>query len=366
MRNFNIALLPGDGIGPEIADVSLAPVTKAVEVTGGFQLNFSRHDAGAERYRRTGVALPDETLADCLAADAVWLAAIGMPDVRKADGTEVQPEMMMGLRRAMGLHSAARPAKLYPGVPSPLASTDAGIDLVIVRENLEGLFASYGGGAVVGDDVATDTIVVTRAGTTKVVDFACRLAKRRNGRPSDGQKRVTCVDKANVFRSFAFFRKLFFEVAEHYPDLSVDAAYVDAMCLYLVNQPEAYDVLVMENQFGDILSDLAAGLVGGLGMGPSGEIGEGKALFQPAHGSAPDIAGQGIANPVAMILSAAMMLEWLAVEHDEPNASHAASLIDRAVAQAVSDPANHTRDLGGTASTEQLAAAVTSAMAQIG
>lgn len=362
MRTYQIALLPGDGIGPEIADAAIAPVEKAVSAVGGLRLEFTRHDAGAERHRRTGVALPEETLTDCLAADAVWLAAIGMPDVRKADGTEVQPEMMMGLRRAMGLHSAARPAKLYPGVPSPLADCGAGIDLVVVRENLEGLFASYGGGSIVGDEVATDTIVVTREGTRKVVDFACRLAGRRRGRPTDRAKRITCVDKANVFRSFAFFRKVFFDTVANHPELSADAAYVDAMCLYLVTRPDEYDVLVMENQFGDILSDLAAGLVGGLGMGPSGEIGEGKALFQPAHGSAPDIAGEGIANPVAMILSGAMMLEWLAVEHGDEHAAEAGQLIDAAVAAAVADPANHTRDLGGTATTAELADAVTRAI----
>ncbi|TWT43106.1 isocitrate/isopropylmalate dehydrogenase family protein [Botrimarina hoheduenensis] len=358
MNTYKIVLLPGDGIGPEITDAALAPIEKAVAAAGGLGLEFARHDAGAERHRRCGVALPDETLADCLAADAVWLAAIGMPDVRKADGTEVQPEMMMGLRRAMGLHSAARPAKLYPGVPTPLANPGAGIDLVIVRENLEGLFASYGGGAVVGDEVATDTIVVTRTGTSKVVDFACRLSRRRGGRPTDARRRVTCVDKANVFRSFAFFRKVFFDVAKGYPDLMADAAYVDAMCLYLVSRPDAYDVLVMENQFGDILSDLAAGLVGGLGMGPSGEIGAGRALFQPAHGSAPDIAGQGIANPAAMILSGAMMLEWLAAERGDPSASRAAVLLDDAVARAVADPRNHPRDLGGAASTARFAEAV--------
>lgn len=361
MSTYKIALLPGDGIGPEILDASLPSIEKAAAVCG-VSLEFSRHDAGAERYRRCGVALPDETLADCLAADAVLLAAIGMPDVRKPDGTEVQPEMMVGLRRAMGLHSAARPAKLYSGVRTPLADAGKGIDLVIVRENLEGLFASYGGGATVDDKVVTDTIIITREGTEKVVDFAFRLARRRQGRPLDGEKRVVCVDKANVFRSFAFFRKVFFDVAANYSDITAEAAYVDAMCLYLLTRPDAYDVLVMENQFGDILSDLTGGLVGGLGMAPSGEIGEGKALFQPSHGSAPDIAGQGIANPTAMILSGAMMLEWLAAERGDENASRAAGLLDNAVAATLTDPATHTRDLGGQASTESLAAAVTAAI----
>lgn len=358
MNTYRIVLLPGDGIGPEITDAALPIVERAVAAVGGFRLEFVRHDAGAERHRRTGVTLPDETLVDCLAADAVWLAAIGLPDVRKKDGTEVQPEMMMGLRRAMGLRSAARPAKLYPGVPSPLASADRGIDLVIVRENLEGLFASQGGGAAVDDEVVADTLVITRRGTSEVVDFAFRLAQQRSGRPSDGGRRVTCVDKANVFRSFAFFRKVFLETSVNYPDITADAAYVDAMAMYLVSRPEEFDVLVMENQFGDILSDLAACLVGGLGMGPSGEIGAERALFQPAHGSAPDIAGQGVANPVAMILSGAMMLNWLGQTRNDSNATRAASLIEGAVGSAVLHGDNHTRDLGGSASTQQMAAAI--------
>lgn len=360
MTSYRIVLLPGDGIGPEIADAATAPI-KAAASAAGVRLEFDRREAGAELYQRTGVALPGDVLADCLAADAVLLAAIGLPSVRKPDGTEVQPEMMVGLRRAMGLYAAARPVKLYPGVPTPLADVGAGVDLVVVRENLEGLFASYNGGAVVDNQVATDTLVVTREGTRRVVDFALRLADRRNGRPLDAEKRVTCVDKANVFRSFAFFRKVFYEVAAEHPGVRADAAYVDAMCLYLLREPDAYDVLVMENQFGDILSDLVAGLVGGLGMAPSAEIGDDHALFQPSHGSAPDIAGRGVANPVAMILSGAMMLDWLAVRHDNPAAANAAKLLDAAVAQACSR-GTRTRDIGGDASTTAFAEAVTEAL----
>ena len=157
-----------------------------------------------------------------------------------------------------------RPIKLYPGVPTPLRDVSRGIDFVIIRENLEGLFASFGGGCLVEDVVATDTLVVTRPGVERVSEFAFRLAERRQGRPSDGRKLVTCVDKANVFRSYAFFRKVFHEVAAKHPTVSADAVYVDAMSLYMVQDPSAFDVVVTENQFGDILSDLGAGLVGGL------------------------------------------------------------------------------------------------------
>jgi len=325
-------------------------------------LKFTSYPAGAAHYRDTGVALPPETLTACLAADAVLLCAVGLPDVRKPDGTEVQPDIMMVLRRELGLYAAVRPCKLYPGVRSPLARTEPGIDFVILRENLEGLFASYGGGCLVGNEVATDTIVMTRTGVERIVDFAFRLSQRRSGRPLDGRRVVTCVDKANIFRSYAFFRKVFQEVAARYPEISAEAAYVDAMSLYLVQNPMAFDVLVMENQFGDILSDLGAGIVGGLGMAPSAEIGDQHALFQPSHGTAPTIAGQDLANPLATILSAALMLDWLGERHGDPVATQAASRLERAVVAALADGSAQTRDLGGSASTSQSAAAVVTAM----
>ena len=217
------------------------------------------------------------------------------------------------------------------------------------------MFASFGGGAVVESSCATDTLVVTREGTEKVCHCAFELARQRAGRPKDGRKSVTCVDKANVFRSFAFFRQVFFEVAKQYPDIHADAVYVDAMSLYMVQEPDAYDVLVMENQFGDILSDLGAGLVGGLGMAPSAELGVGHALFQPSHGSAPTIAGQNIANPIAMILSAAMMLQWLGHRHKDQAALDGATRIEAAVASTVLQPDGRTRDVGGRCGTIEVA-----------
>jgi 3-isopropylmalate dehydrogenase len=358
MSAYRIAALPGDGIGPEIMDVTLRVLERVTDIVPELMLNVTAYEAGAGLYRQRGETLPADVLEACLAADAVLLAAIGLPDVRKPDGTEVQPDMMMGLRRALNVYAAVRPAKLYPGVRGPLNTAAAGIDLVIIRENLEGLFASFGGGCLLHDQVATDTIIITREGTRRVVDFAFRLARRRSGRPLDGQKLVTCVDKANIFRSFAFFRKVFFEVAAEYPDITAEAAYVDAMSLYLVQNPSAYDVLVMENQFGDILSDLGAGIVGGLGLGPSGEIGDDHALFQPSHGTAPQLAGKNVANPLAMILSAAMMLDWLAERHRDDAAGRAAVLIEQAVARVLAAGKTVTADLGGRATTTDVAAAV--------
>ncbi|MEM6469170.1 MAG: isocitrate/isopropylmalate dehydrogenase family protein [Planctomycetota bacterium] len=362
MKTYDIALLPGDGIGPECMRATELVLEALVETGPGFGLNLTSHEAGATLYRETGEALPDQVLDACLKADAVLLSAIGLPDVRKADGTEVQPTMMVGLRRALQVHSAVRPVKLYPGAPCPLREIGPGIDFIVIRENLEGLFASFGGGSRVGNEVATDTMVVTRAGTSQVTDFAFRLAQRRNGRPSDGRKMVTCVDKANVFRSMAFFREVFQDVAHTYPDIDHDAVYVDAMSLYMVQCPWDFDVLVMENQFGDILSDLGAGLVGGLGLGPSGEIGEQHALFQPSHGTAPQLAGKNVANPMATILSAAMMLDWLGDQQSDQGCLEAAVRLENAVAHVLKVGAIKTPDIGGSSSTTEVAKAIAEAL----
>jgi len=304
MTSYRIALLPGDGIGPECMDATVSVLKQLESKTPELELEFTSHHAGAERYREEGVTMPDDVLKDCCAADAVLLSAIGLPDVRRPDGTEVQPTMMVGLRRAMGLHSAVRPVKLYPGAPCALRDTGPGIDFIVIRENLEGLFASFGGGGRVGNEVATDTLVVTRAGTSKVVDFAFRLAQRRNGRPSDGKKMVTCVDKANVFRSLAFFREIFFDVASSFTD----------------------------------------------------------GLFQPSHGTAPTIAGQNIANPLATILSAAMMLDWLGDKRDDKSCLTAAKALEAAVAKVLSEGKVLTPDIGGKSSTTEVADAVAAAL----
>ena len=358
MSNYRIAILPGDGIGPEVMDAALTTLSEAVSRHADITLEFTSHSAGAEHYRRHGEAIPAHVMEDCLQADAVLLAAIGLPDVRQPDGTEVQPTMMMGLRRALDVYAAVRPIKLYPNVRTPLKDTSKGIDFVILRENLEGLFASYGGGTILNDEVATDTVVITRNGTERIVRFACELSRRRNGRPLDGKKLVTCVDKANIFRSFAFFRKVFGETTAKYPELATEAQYVDAASMLMLQRPEAYDVAVMENQFGDILSDLGAGLVGGLGMAPSAEIGDKHGLFQPSHGTAPDIAGKGIANPLAMILSTAMMMDWLGQTHADATATKIGIEIEAAVTKMLAEKPVVTADLGGRARTNEVADAV--------
>jgi 3-isopropylmalate dehydrogenase len=212
-----------------------------------------------------------------------------------------------------------------------------------VRENCEGLFSSRLVKPDPGSGEVIDVMRITRRGAERVCRAAFELARRR-------RKRCTLVDKANVLPSMVFFRSVFDDVAREYPDVEASRVYVDAMALYLVQKPDAFDVVVTENMFGDILSDLAAGLVGGMGMAPSADIGDGCALFQPSHGTAPDIAGKGIANPVATILSAAMMLEWLG----HPELSDGAASIRRAVETALADPSLRTPDTGGRLSTQQM------------
>ncbi len=351
MQNYKIAVVAGDGIGPEVVACGICVLEAAARLSGEFTLEFIPAPAGATTYRTCGEDLPASSLAICRGVDAILLGACGLPDVRRPDGTELTPQIT--LRRELDLYAGIRPARSFVGIASPLSGSPT-IDLVIVRESTEGLFASLGAGIVQADEVAIDTQVITRRGTERVVRAAFELARRRKKAvPS-----VTCVDKANVLRSFAFFRKVFDEVSAQYPDVAADHLYVDATALELVRRPERFDVIVTENLLGDILSDLAAGLIGGMGVAPSADLGDHHAIFQPCHGTAPDLAGQGVANPVATILSCALLLDHLGQTqgHDAP--SRAARQIGSAVAQVLANGRFLTPDLGGKASTKEVTSAI--------
>ncbi|MDP2742449.1 MAG: isocitrate/isopropylmalate dehydrogenase family protein, partial [Hydrogenophaga sp.] len=349
MKPISIAVLPGDGIGPEVMGSALQ-VLQAVGSRIDRQFTTQSYAAGAQNYLDTGESLPESTLAACRAADAILFGAMGLPHVRGSDGTEIIPQL--DIRFALDLYAGVRPVRTWPGLPVPLSDPRAmQIDLVLVRESTEGLFYARGRG-VVEKDAVYDTQKISRAGTTRIVDFALKLAqdRARQGKPG----KVTNVDKANVFASMAFWRTIFEERARLYPDIQTENAYVDAMALNLVLKPWQYDVLVTENMFGDILSDLIASLVGGMGMAPSADLGDHHGLFQPAHGTAPDITGKGVANPTAMILSVAMMLDWLALRKDDAALADGARAIEKAVQTAFATQAVRPREFGGDSGTAEI------------
>jgi 3-isopropylmalate dehydrogenase len=355
VSDLRIAVLPGDGIGAEVMEACLPVVEAAARKLNCPPLAWNRLRGGAAAYRDAGSALTDEAMREVERADAILFGAMGLPDVRYPDGTEIAPQL--DIRMALDLYAGVRPIRSIPGLTGPLRDARAAeIDLVIVREQTEGLYWSRGRGSMLDADTAVDTMRITRRGSERVFDYAFGLAARRRARGRPGK--VTCVDKAGVLRSFAFSHGIFLERARGFAHLTADTANIDAMALNLVRQPWAYDVVVTENMFGDILSDLSAGLIGGMGFAPSGDIGERHAMFQPCHGTAPDIAGTGQANPTAMFLSAAMMLEWLGTRRDDGRLTDAATLLEDAVRAVFADGRVRPIELGGSDGTRAITAAV--------
>lgn len=356
MRNdrFTVAVIRGDGIGTDVVDATIAVMEAARQKVGGFALDYDDLAAGAGYFAETGVDIAPGAEEAAAAADAILLGAIGLPSIRHSDGTEIAPHLR--LRDQFQLYAGVRPVKQYPNAPQRLADPRAAdVDLIILRESTEGLFysaAAHNRNEDFGKDDVRDTLRITRATTEKLHDFAFSLARKRKARGQKGI--VTCVDKANVFRSMAFFREIFDERAAAAPDIEHSHSYVDAMALDLVRKPWEYDVLVMENMFGDILSDLGGGLVGGMGIAPCAEIGDSHALFQPAHGSAPDIMGQDKANPLAAILSGAMLLDYLADRSGNDALAAAAELIDRSVDRGFEANRIRPMEFGGDQGTKDL------------
>jgi 3-isopropylmalate dehydrogenase len=348
-RTCRVAVLPGDGIGPEVTAEALRVLDAVSARLPELRIVTREFSVGAGAYLRQGEALRESDFEEMRGYDAILLGAMGLPEIRTAQGTEIAPQL--DLRERLDLYCGVRPLYLFHASHSPLKGyASGGIDFAIVRENTEGLFSSRKQRVTPGATVVEDTLRVSRSSSEKLFHAAFRLARRRRAK-------VTLVDKANVLPSMAFFRGVFDEVSGAYPEVTAEKLYVDAAALLLVQRPASFDVVVTENMFGDILSDLGAALVGGMGMAPSGDIGDRWAVFQPSHGSAPDIAGKGIANPVATILSAAMMLDWLG----GAACSRGAALIHDAIRTVLAGGAA-TRDLGGTLSTSEMGQAVAQAV----
>jgi 3-isopropylmalate dehydrogenase len=341
----NIVLLPGDGIGPEVVGQAVR-VLEAAAAACGTSLRFTERLLGGCSIDRFGTAMTDETLADCQQADAVLLGAVGGP---KWDDPQakVRPEQgLLGLRKGLGVFANLRPVRVHPALvsASPLKPERlAGVDLIVVRELTGGLYFGQPKGRqmVDGREQAVDTLVYTDEEIRRVVRLAFCFAQQR-------RKKVTSVDKANVLESSRLWRKVAVEVAAEFPDVVLEHMLVDTASMRLVSSPAAIDVLVTENMFGDILTDEASVLAGSMGMLPSASLGEGSAgLYEPIHGSAPDIAGKGIANPLGTILSTALMLRY------SLNLPDAAARIEAAVDKAISDGLR-TVDLGGSLTSQQM------------
>jgi len=335
MTRYSIAAIPGDGIGPEVMEAVVHVLEALSDAQGGVCFDFVELQAGDGAKAETGMALPPGTLGAVERSDACLFAAVG----------ETAKEVILPLRQGLDLYVNLRPAKVYPNVPHARGD----VDLVIVRENTEGLYTRIGGR---GPDWGVSLRVITRRGSERIARFAFDLAER------EGRRRVTCVHKANVLdATCGLFVEACRDVAAEHPGIEYEEMIVDACAMRLILEPERFDVVLTTNMFGDILSDEAAGLIGGLGMAPSGNIGEGHAIFEPVHGTAPDIAGEGVANPMAMILSARMMLEWL--EERE-----AAAALEEAVVEVLREGKTLTPDLGGSSGTGEGAASVSRRLAQ--
>jgi isocitrate/isopropylmalate dehydrogenase len=369
---FKIVLLPGDGAGPEVMREAIK-LLKAVETAYGLSFDLVPYPCGGQHYLDTGEEWPDGAFESCKAADAILLGAVGLPDAVLPNGEIAGVGVVFGLRFGLDLYANVRPTKLYPNVRHKIHDgfkqvwEPGKVDFVIVRENTEGLYTPTRGFLDRGGvkELAVDSRVITRKGAERVIRFAFELAKQRKGAPSDGKRRVTCVDKSNVTAGCKLFRQVYDEVAVGYPTIQRDYAYIDAFQQWLLRSPEGYDVAVTTNVFGDIATDLAAVLQGGLGMAAGGNIGDEHAMFEPIHGSAPKHAGKDEVNPIAMILAVQMMLDWLGRRKRDKALREAAAVVEKSVETVLKAGTTLTYDLGGAAKCSELGTAVAGAVSKL-
>ena len=347
MKTFSIAVIPGDGVGKEVTPAAQHILTAAGRRFDA-AFDFEEFVWGADYYSHHGRMMPPDALALLRGKDAILLGAVGDPKI--PDNVTLNG-LLLPIRRGFDQFANVRPAILYPGVASPLARKTE-IDMVVVRENTEGEYAQVGGFLYQGhpDEVAIQTGVFTRRGIERVVRFAFELARKRNKK-----RRVCSITKSNAQGyAMVLWDRVFEKVAADFPDITTESLLVDAAAMNFVRRPESFDVVVGSNLFGDILSDLSAIITGSIGLAPSANLDPTRtypSMFEPVHGSAPDIAGRGIVNPLAAILSAGMMLDHLGLEE-------AGASVERAVRAVLSDGRHKTADLGGSSSTQQVTDAV--------
>jgi len=335
MSEYKISLIPGDGIGPELTEATLK-ILDAVQQRFNIGLNIIKVEAGDACFEKRGVALPEETIKAIRNSHACMKGPVG----------ETAADVIVKLRIMFDLYANIRPIKAYPPIPS----LKPNINMVFVRENTEDV---YRGIEFELEDAAICIRVITKKNSERIAKKAFETARRRNGK-----KRVTAIHKANVMKlTCGLFARTCREVAKQYPDIAFNELYVDAASMRLIKEPETFDVFVTPNMFGDILSDEAAQLVGGLGMAPGANIGDDFALFEPIHGSAPNRAGKQTANPCSMILSAKMMFDWLGEQHNNPECLRAAQAVEDAVSETLRKGIT-IPDFGGDAKTIEMAEAM--------
>jgi isocitrate dehydrogenase (NAD+) len=328
-----ITLIPGDGIGPEVTSA----VVRIIEATN-VEVEWETHYAGAQALEKYGTTLPDDLLESIKRNKVALKGPITTPVGKGFTSVNV------GLRKALDLYANLRPVRALPNVPSRYPE----LDLVVVRENTEDLYSGIEHVVVPG--VVESIKIITAKASTRVSKFAFEFSRR------EGRKKVTAVHKANIMKlSDGLFLECFYEVSKDYADIEADDKIVDNACMQLVMRPEQFDVMLLENLYGDIVSDLCAGLIGGLGLVPGANIGELGAVFEAVHGSAPDIAGQGVANPTALLQSGILMLRYLGERE-------AADRVEQAMLKVFRDGEVRTRDIGGTAKTMEFAEAIMAAM----
>ncbi len=367
-----IGVIPGDGVGPEVVEQGLA-ILREVAPIDGISHDLVEFDLGGERFLRTGEVLPDHVLENLRKCDAIYLGAVGHPDV--APGI-LEKGILLRLRFAFHQYINLRPVKLFPGVETPIKGKGPEqIDMVVVRENNEDLYVGAGGFTYKGtpEEVAIQTSINTRAGVERCIRYAFELARLRSTSrvfkglsPTDRERgflgQLTMVAKTNVLTyAHDLWMRTFTEVSLDYPEIKPDYNHVDACCMRMVVAPERYDVIVTTNMFGDIITDLGAVLQGGMGLAASGNLNPDRtspSMFEPVHGSAPDIAGQGIANPIAAILSLSMLL-------DHVGSPRGAEVVRRAVAKVLAAGNPRTPDLGGNSTTAEVGRAVLKALEDV-
>ena len=382
MSEYRLTVLPGDGTGREVIAQAMR-VIDVFEEHSPLSFDITEIPCGGQYFLETGEEWPEGSFEHCRDnSDAILLGAIGWPGARMPNGDMAGGQVILGLRSGLDLYANIRPVKLYQGVQHKVHGEHTDIwdpdlvDMVLIRENTEGLYhsllrrsAQAAVGAkdeplatpefpgLEGEEVAWDPRPITRNGSERVIRFAFELAKRRQSHLKAPQ-RVTCVDKSNVLRGCRLFRSVFDEIDEEFDDIETTKAFIDAFTMWLVRDPEDLDVVVLPNMFGDIATDLASVLQGGMGMAASANIGDQHMLFEPVHGSSPKHAGQDKVNPIAAISSVQLMFDNLGARHDDPDALVCADILESVISSHFSEGGAVTYDLGGSASTSEVGQAI--------